>query len=97
MRAVTITALLVSVGLLGLAAAGSGSVTASTPPPLPMPADSERRLAAGEIIVLDVLPPGASPDAQGGTAVALVRAPVEIEARTRRSGTPRRWWMCEVS
>jgi len=42
-----------------------------------MPADSERRLAAGEIIVLDVLPPGASPDAQGGTAVAIVRAPVE--------------------
>ena len=77
MRAVTITALLVSVGLLGLAAAGSGSVTASTPSPLPMPADSERRLAAGEIIVLDVLPPGASPDAQGGTAVAIVRAPVE--------------------
>jgi len=97
MRALTITTLLVSVGLLGLAAAESGSVTASMPPPLPMPADSERRLAAREIIVLDVLPPGASPDAQGGTAVALVRAPVEIEARTRRSGTPRRWWMCEVS
>jgi ribosome-associated toxin RatA of RatAB toxin-antitoxin module len=77
MRALTITALLVSVGLLGLAAAESGSVTASMPSPLPMPADSERRLAAGEIIVLDVLPPGASPDAQGGTAVALVRAPVE--------------------
>ncbi len=77
MRALTITALLVSVGLLGLAAAGNESGTASTPPLLPMPADSERRLAAGEIIVLDVLPPGASPDAQGGTAVALVRAPVE--------------------
>src|SRR5215467_8822423 len=77
MRAVTITALLVSVGLLGLAGAGSGSVTASTPPPLPLPADSERRLSAGEILILDVLPPGASADAQGGTAVAVVRAPVE--------------------
>lgn len=75
MRAVTITAFLVSVGLLGLAAAGNGSVTAS--PPLPMPADSERRLASREIIVLDVLPPGASADAQGGTAVAVVRAPVD--------------------
>jgi len=77
MRAVMITALLVSVGLLGLAAAGSGSVPASPPPPLPLPADAERRLAAGEIIVLDVLPPGASAEAQGGTAVAVVRAPVE--------------------
>jgi len=77
MPAVAIAALLMSLALLGLAAPGSGTVTASPPPPLPLPADAERRLAAGEIIVLDVLPPGASAEAQGGTAVAIVRAPVE--------------------
>ena len=75
MRAAAIIALLVPVTLLMLVA--TGPVTASPPPPLPVPADAERRLAAGEIIVLDVLPPGASAEAQGGTAVAIVRAPVE--------------------
>ena len=76
MRAAAISTLVVSIALLGLVAAESASVTAP-PPPLPLPADSERRLAAGEIILLDVLPPGASAEAQGGTAVAIVRAPVE--------------------
>jgi len=60
--------------LVGLAC---GLVTAAHTTPLPLPDDHERRLAAGEIILLDTLPPGASRDAQGGTAVALVRAPVE--------------------
>jgi ribosome-associated toxin RatA of RatAB toxin-antitoxin module len=45
--------------------------------PLPLTEDHRRRLDAGEIVVLDALPPGASPYAQGGTAVAVVRAPVE--------------------
>jgi ribosome-associated toxin RatA of RatAB toxin-antitoxin module len=60
-----------------VAVAESGPVTAAPGVPLPLPGDHERRLTAGEIIVLDALPPGASQDAQGGTAVARVRAPVE--------------------
>ena len=45
--------------------------------PLPLTEDHQRRLAAGEIVVVDTMPPGATQFAQGGTAVALVRAPVE--------------------
>jgi ribosome-associated toxin RatA of RatAB toxin-antitoxin module len=52
-------------GLLGVA---------STPPIGTMSAELRRRLAAGEIVVTDQLPPGASKTAQGGTAVALLRA-----------------------
>lgn len=36
--------------------------------------DQQRRLDAGEVIVLDILPPGASESAQGGTAAAFVCA-----------------------
>lgn len=39
--------------------------------------DAKRRLAAGEVIVSDALPPGASTSARGGTAVAVVRASPE--------------------
>ena len=39
--------------------------------------DVDRRLAAGEVIVTDTLPPGASTTARGGTAVALLRASPE--------------------
>lgn len=39
--------------------------------------DERRRLSAGEIVLRDVRPPGASANASGGTAVAVVRAPVE--------------------
>jgi ribosome-associated toxin RatA of RatAB toxin-antitoxin module len=37
-------------------------------------ADRQDRLAAGEVVVLDTLPPGASPSAGGGTALGVVRA-----------------------
>jgi ribosome-associated toxin RatA of RatAB toxin-antitoxin module len=71
MRVVAIAALLLLAGL-------EGTPVATAPAsPLPLSADDERRLAGGEIVVLDILPPGASPYAQGGTAVGLVRAPVE--------------------
>lgn len=40
-------------------------------------ADQHERLAAGEVVVLDTLPPGASEGAGGGTAVGLVRATPE--------------------
>jgi hypothetical protein len=36
--------------------------------------EQQRRVDAGEIVVLEALPPGASASAQGGTAVALVCA-----------------------
>jgi ribosome-associated toxin RatA of RatAB toxin-antitoxin module len=40
-------------------------------------ADERRRLAAGEVLVRDALPPKASTSARGGTALALVRAAPE--------------------
>jgi hypothetical protein len=39
---------------------------------LALTAEHQQRLAAGEIVVLDARPHGASPSAGGGTAVALV-------------------------
>jgi ribosome-associated toxin RatA of RatAB toxin-antitoxin module len=36
--------------------------------------DQRRQLAAGEVVVRDALPPGASKTARGGTALAVVRA-----------------------
>ena len=44
-------------------------------PPVDLSADQRQRLAAGEIVVLDALPPGAGKDARGATGVAIVRAP----------------------
>jgi len=54
-----------------------GLAAASGAAPLDLSADQQHRLAAGEVIVLDILPPGASESARGGTAVALVRAAPE--------------------
>ena len=56
---------------VGLAAAVSGGAS------LDLSSDQQHRLAAGEVIVLDALPPDASKSAGGGTAVALVRAAPE--------------------
>jgi ribosome-associated toxin RatA of RatAB toxin-antitoxin module len=39
--------------------------------------DQRRQLAAGEVVVRDALPPGASKAARGGTALAVVRASPE--------------------
>jgi ribosome-associated toxin RatA of RatAB toxin-antitoxin module len=39
--------------------------------------DLRRRLAAGDVVVTDALPPGASTAARGGTAVAILRASPE--------------------
>jgi Polyketide cyclase / dehydrase and lipid transport len=46
--------------------------------PLTLSADQQRRLDAGEIVLLDALPPGASESAQGGTVVAVVCAPTAV-------------------
>jgi len=50
---------------------------ASTLSPLGLSDDQRQRLAAGEVIVLDALPPGAGKSARGGTALAVVRASPE--------------------
>jgi ribosome-associated toxin RatA of RatAB toxin-antitoxin module len=50
---------------------------ASTTPTSAMSEDVRRRLAAGEVVVTDELPPGASETAHGGTAVAILRASPE--------------------
>jgi ribosome-associated toxin RatA of RatAB toxin-antitoxin module len=50
---------------------------ATTAPPLGLSDDQQHRLAAGEVIVLDALPPDASKSARGGTGVAIVRASPE--------------------
>lgn len=75
MTLLTITArailALVSVAF-GLATAALGS---AAPPDLS--ADQRHRLSAGEVVVLDTLPAGASKSAGGGTAVGLVRAAPE--------------------
>ena len=63
-------------GVLALALSG-GLVTLAWPAPPPELSDERRRLGAGEVIVRDALPPGASATARGGTAVALVRASPE--------------------
>lgn len=57
--------------VVGLAAGADGAG------PLALTPEQQKRLAVGEIVVLDTRPPGASPGAGGGTAVAVVPAPVE--------------------
>jgi ribosome-associated toxin RatA of RatAB toxin-antitoxin module len=64
--------------LLALALLGGALVTAASPASLrELSEDQRRRLAAGEVIVGDTMPPGASETARGGTALALVRASPE--------------------
>src|SRR5262249_3600640 len=71
MRAIAIAALVVLVGLEG------APIVAAPAGPPPLPPDPERRPAAGGNLRLAPSPPGASSQAEGGTAVAVVRAPVE--------------------
>src|SRR5215813_4437974 len=61
-------ALVVLVGWL--VAAAWAAPAAETP-------EDVRRLAAGDVIVNDALPPGATKEARGGTAVVLLRATPE--------------------
>ncbi|HEX9820343.1 MAG TPA: SRPBCC family protein [Methylomirabilota bacterium] len=60
-----------------LAVAGGLFTTAAAGPLQELSDDVRRRLAAGEVIVRDALPPGASEFARGGTALALVRGSPE--------------------
>ena len=50
---------------------------ASMVPLAEAPEDVRRRLAAGDVVVTNELPPGASDTAHGGTAVAILKAPPE--------------------
>lgn len=64
--------------VLAVALLGGGLLNAPTSASLPQLSDDVRtRLRAGEVIVSDTLPPGASASARGGTALALVRASPE--------------------
>jgi ribosome-associated toxin RatA of RatAB toxin-antitoxin module len=60
-----------------LLVAGGLVMGVSPASPADTPTDVRRRLAGGEVIVSDALPPGASESARGGTALALVRASPE--------------------
>jgi ribosome-associated toxin RatA of RatAB toxin-antitoxin module len=61
--------------LLALLLVAGVLVTSSVGAPGPDLSENERRrLAGGEVVVHDVMPPGASQTARGGTAFALVRA-----------------------
>jgi ribosome-associated toxin RatA of RatAB toxin-antitoxin module len=65
----------IAIALVSLAfgfAAAASSVAS-----LGLSADQQHRVDAGEVVVLDALPPGASKTAGGGTAVALMRAAPE--------------------
>jgi hypothetical protein len=53
------------------------SPAAGAAPPVDLSEEDRRRLAAGEVVLLDALPPGAGTSAHGGTAVGLVRASPE--------------------
>ncbi|HEX2440634.1 MAG TPA: SRPBCC family protein [Methylomirabilota bacterium] len=66
--------------VLVLALLTAGLVTAAWPAPPPLSADQKRRLSAGEVLVRDEMPPGASESARGGTALGLVH------------GTPEQVW-----
>ena len=64
--------------LLALALLVGGLVTEASPGSLrQLSEDLRNRLTAGEVIVADALPPGATESARGGTALALVRASPE--------------------
>jgi ribosome-associated toxin RatA of RatAB toxin-antitoxin module len=55
-----------------------GLVLGAVVPPPPGRSDGERkRVASGEVVLLDALPPGAGKSARGGTGVGFVRAPTE--------------------
>jgi len=61
--------------LSALAACALATNVAAALPPLTE--DQRHRLAARDVIVLDTLPPAAGKSAQGGTALAIVRASPE--------------------
>jgi ribosome-associated toxin RatA of RatAB toxin-antitoxin module len=48
---------------------------AATAPSPDLSVDQRQRLAAGDVVVLEALPPGASQDARGATGMAVLRAP----------------------
>ena len=61
--------------LLAVAVLAGGLVSATAPASLGALSEEQRtRLRAGDVLVSDTLPPGASESARGGTALALMRA-----------------------
>ena len=61
--------------LLPLIVLAGGLLLAATPTPsLDLSVEQQQRLAAGDVVVLDTLPPGATKAARGATGMAIVRA-----------------------
>jgi len=61
--------------------AGALLVGAAPTPSVDLSVQQRQRVAAGEIVLLDALPPGAGKDARGATGVAVVRAtPAQVWA-----------------
>ena len=63
--------------VLAVSLLSAASTAPMSAPTSAMSEDVRRRLAAGEVVVTDELPPGASETARGGTAVAILRASPE--------------------
>jgi polyketide cyclase/dehydrase/lipid transport protein len=53
------------------------ATAAAAAPSLSLTEDQQRRLAAGDVVMLDALPPGAGKSSQGGTALVAVNASPE--------------------
>jgi ribosome-associated toxin RatA of RatAB toxin-antitoxin module len=54
--------------------AGALLLGATPAPPIDLSGDQRQRLGAGDVVVLDTLPPGAGKDTRGATGLAVVRA-----------------------
>ena len=63
--------------VIGLVSMAFGFAAASGTASLGLSPDQQHRVAAGEVVVFDTLPPDAGKSTGGGTAVALVRAEPE--------------------
>jgi ribosome-associated toxin RatA of RatAB toxin-antitoxin module len=72
-------------------ACGLAALGASAAPPAGLTEAQRRALAAGDVVVLDALPPQASASAHGGTALAILEAPPDAVWRviTDYRGHPR--------
>lgn len=65
--------------LLSLILAGALLLGATPVPPVDLSVDQQQRLGAGDIVVLDTLPPGAGKETRGATGLAVLRAsPTEV-------------------
>ena len=60
--------------LSGILVAGALLLGATPAPPVDLSVDQRQRLSAGDVVLLDTLPPGAGKDTRGATGLAVIRA-----------------------